>query len=215
MYSVFTTSIRMLAVFALTAAAHAASSTTSSPSSHSQATGVATFAGGCFWCVESDFDHVKGVLKTTSGYTGGDTANPTYKSVTQGGSGHFEAVQIQYDPTQVTFEKLANVFWRSVDPLDAGGQFCDRGASYKTAIFAHSDAQAKTAQQTKEAVARRLGGKVATPILTAGEFYAAEDYHQDYAEKNPIRYSFYRYRCGRDARVEELWGDEAHQDINK
>jgi peptide-methionine (S)-S-oxide reductase len=215
MYTVFTTSIRMLAVFALTAAAHAANSNASSSPTHSPTTGVATFAGGCFWCVESDFDHVKGVLKTTSGYTGGNTANPTYKSVTQGGSGHFEAVQIHYDPTQVTFEKLANVFWRSVDPLDAGGQFCDRGASYKTAIFAHSEAQTKTAQQTKEAVARRLGGKVATPILTAGEFYAAEDYHQDYAEKNPIRYNFYRYRCGRDARVEELWGDEAHQGINK
>lgn len=171
---------------------------------------TAIFAGGCFWCVESDFDHVKGVVKTTSGYTGGTTDNPTYKQVTKGGTGHFEAVQIQFDADVVTYEQLINSFWRSVDPVDAGGQFCDRGDSYRTAVFATTPQQAVTAEASKKAAEQVLGQKIVTPIVMAGPFYAAEKYHQDYYTKSPLKYKFYRSRCGRDARVEQLWGKPFH-----
>jgi peptide-methionine (S)-S-oxide reductase len=176
---------------------------------------VATFAGGCFWCVESDFDHVPGVVGTVSGYTGGDLVDPTYKQVTAGGSGHREAVQITFDPQKVTYETLLEVFWRSVDPTDAGGQFCDRGESYETAIFANSPEQAQQAEDSKRALQGSgvLKSPVVTPIETAGAFYPAEDYHQDYYEKNALSYKFYRWRCGRDERVRQLWGDEAHRGI--
>lgn len=176
---------------------------------------TAIFAGGCFWCVESDFDHVPGVLKTTSGYIGGETPNPTYKIVSAGSSGHLEAVEIVFDPDKVSYAKLLDIFWRSVDPTDDGGQFCDRGESYKTAIFATSDAQKSTAETSKAALdaSGLLTDPVVTPIRTATKFYPAEDYHQNYAEINPIRYSFYRFNCGRDAKVEELWGDQAHRGI--
>ncbi len=178
---------------------------------------VATFAGGCFWCVESDFDNVAGVVRTISGYTGGAVSDPTYERVSAGGTGHREAVQIFYDPKRVGYATLVEIFWRSVDPTDAGGQFCDRGESYETAIFANSLEQKQRAEVSKGALQRSavLGQPVVTPIEVAGPFYPAEDYHQDYYKKNPLRYNFYRYRCGRDARIEELWGEDAFRGIAK
>ena len=178
---------------------------------------VATFAGGCFWCVESDFDSVPGVVRTISGYTGGLLINPSYEQVTAGGSGHREAVQIFYDPKKVTYAMLLEIFWRSVDPTDDGGQFCDRGVSYKTAIFANSPEQKRLAEESKRRLQESavLNRPIITSIETAGPFYAAEAYHQDYYKKNPIRYKLYRIGCGRDARIKELWGEEAHRGIAK
>jgi peptide-methionine (S)-S-oxide reductase len=186
-------------------------------SAQAQGEAIAVFAGGCFWCVESDYDYVPGVTKTISGYTGGILQNPTYGQVTAGGSGHIEAVQIHYDPQKTSYEKLLDVFWRSVDPTDAGGQFCDRGASYATAIFANSPEQKKIAEASRAKVTKSgaLERPIVTPVRLAGKFYPAEGYHQDYYKKNPVRYKFYRYSCGRDAKVKELWGDEAHKGINK
>ena len=176
---------------------------------------VATFAGGCFWCVESDFDAVPGVVETVSGYTGGTVADPTYKQVTEGGTGHREAVQIRYDPKQVSYERLLHIFWRSVDPTDDGGQFCDRGDSYQTAIFAGNDEERRLAEASKEALEQSavLDAPVVTPIEPAKEFYLAEGYHQDYYTKNPVRYRFYRFSCGRDSRVQQVWGNQAHDGI--
>ena len=176
---------------------------------------AATFAGGCFWCVESDFDYVPGVVSTTSGYTGGDLADPTYQRVSAGGTGHREAVRIVYDPTKTSYATLLDVFWRSVDPTDGGGQFCDRGESYQTAIFANSPEQKRLAEESKRELEMSavLDRPIVTPIELAGRFYPAEGYHQDYYEKNPIRYNFYRYRCGRDDRIEDLWGAEAFRGI--
>ncbi|MFQ5765583.1 MAG: peptide-methionine (S)-S-oxide reductase MsrA [Rhodospirillales bacterium] len=178
---------------------------------------VATFAGGCFWCVESDFDRVPGVVRTVSGYTGGRLKDPTYQQVGAGGTGHREAVQIFYDPEKVTYETLLGIFWRSVDPTDDGGQFCDRGESYKTAIFANSPEQKRLAEASKRALqpSAVLDRPIVTPVEVAGPFYPAEDYHQDYYEKNPVRYKFYRYSCGRDARIKTLWGEDAHRGIAK
>jgi peptide-methionine (S)-S-oxide reductase len=155
---------------------------------------VAIFAGGCFWCVESDFDKVPGVVRTISGYTGGALSNPTYKQVSAGGTGHREAVQIFYDPKQVGYAMLVEIFWRSVDPTDGGGQFCDRGESYETAIFATSPEQKQQAEASKGALRRSgvLNQPVVTPIEAAGPFYPAEGYHQDYYQNNPIRYKFRR-----------------------
>ncbi|MFC4270083.1 peptide-methionine (S)-S-oxide reductase MsrA [Sneathiella chungangensis] len=176
---------------------------------------TAILAGGCFWCVESDYDHVPGVLKTTSGYIGGEAPNPTYKSVSAGGSGYLEAVEIIFDPDKVSYAEILDIFWRSVDPTDDGGQFCDRGESYKTSIFVTSDAQRSTAEASKAAIEASglLNDPVVTPIRTATKFYPAEDYHQNYAEINPLRYNFYRLSCGRDAKVKDLWGDQAHRGI--
>ena len=176
---------------------------------------VATFAGGCFWCVESDFDKVPGVVETVSGYTGGTADNPTYKQVTKGGTGHREAVRIRYDPKQVSYERLLHIFWRSVDPTDSGGQFCDRGESYQTAIFVGNDEERRLAEASKEALEQSmvLDAPVVTPIERAGEFYPAEDYHQDYYTKSPVRYRFYRFSCGRDSRVQQVWGRQAHDGI--
>jgi len=176
---------------------------------------VATFAGGCFWCVESDFDKVPGVVRTISGYTGGASKNPTYEQVSAGGTGHREAVQIFYDPEKVSYESLLDVFWRSVDPTDAGGQFCDRGRSYETAIFANSPAQRRLAEASKRKLQESgvLKASIVTPIETAGAFYPAEGYHQDYYKKSPLRYKIYRYGCRRDARVRKLWGKDAHRGI--
>lgn len=170
---------------------------------------TAIFAGGCFWCVESDFDQVKGVQSTTSGYIGGNTKNPTYKQISKGGTGHYEAVQIKFDADVVSYDQLLNAFWRSVDVTDAGGQFCDRGDSYRTAVFATTPQQAASAGQSKEAAAADLGKNIVTPILMAGPFYKAEDYHQDYHTKNPLKYKFYRTRCGRDKQVKKIWGNKA------
>ena len=183
-----------------------------------KAQAVATFAGGCFWCVEADFDSVPGVLRTVSGYTGGRVKNPTYGQVTAGGSGHREAVQIFFDPKRVRYAKLLEIFWRSVDPTDGGGQFCDRGRSYTTAIFANNPAQRRAAIASKAGLAESgvlKKRRVVTPILDAGPFWAAEDYHQDYYKRNPIRYNLYRYGCGRDARLKELWGKDAMRGIAK
>jgi len=166
----------------------------------------ATFAGGCFWCMEPPYDELEGVLDTTSGYTGGHTANPTYRSVTGGKTGHYEAVKVTYDPDKIDYAQLLEVFWRNIDPLDSGGQFCDRGNSYRTAIFVGDETQERLARDSKARIAEQLNQSVATKILTAGDFYPAEDYHQDYYQKNPLRYKYYRHRCGRDQRLEELWG---------
>jgi peptide-methionine (S)-S-oxide reductase len=167
---------------------------------------TAVFAGGCFWCMEGPFDELPGVLSTTSGYTGGTVADPSYEQVSAGGTGHVEAVQVVYDPERVGYAQLLEVFWRNVDPLDGEGQFCDRGAPYRSAIFARDAEQRRLAEESKRAIAARLDAPLATPIRDAAPFYPAEEYHQDYYRKNPIRYRFYRSRCGRDARLEELWG---------
>jgi peptide-methionine (S)-S-oxide reductase len=173
---------------------------------NSAKTAVATFAGGCFWCVEADFDKVEGVMRTTSGYTGGKLANPTYNDVGRGGTGHTEAVEIVYDTAKVTFEKLLDVFWHNHDPLAKNRQFCDRGDQYRPAIFYHDDEQRRLAEASKAKYQPRFQQPIQTEIVTAGPFYKAEDYHQDYYRKNPIAYKFYRYNCGRDARLEALWG---------
>jgi methionine-S-sulfoxide reductase len=172
---------------------------------------VAIFAGGCFWCMEPPYDKLDGVIATTSGYTGGTKVDPTYKEVSAGGTGHAEAVQITYDPTKVSYEQLLEVFWHNVDPLDAGGQFCDRGDSYRTGIFVRDEEQRRLAEASKQALADsgRFEQPIVTEIVAAGPFYPAEDYHQDYYEKNPVRYKFYRWNCGRDARLAQLWGDQA------
>lgn len=182
---------------------------------------VITVAGGCFWCVESDFERVPGVREVTSGYTGGTVANPTYRQVTGGGTGHYEAVEIEFDRDQISERQIYDLFFRSVDPTDAGGQFCDRGDSYRTAIFVSNSAQLEAAQAAKAAAEAALGREIVTPILQAGPFYDAEDYHQDYyAGTNTVitrrgpktqsdAYAFYRQACGRDARVEQIWGSDA------
>ena len=176
-------------------------------------TQTAIFAGGCFWCVESDFDKVPGVVSTTSGYIGGSADTAKYKTVTGGNTGHFEAVKIVFDPKKVTYSKLLHVFWRSVDPTDPGGQFCDRGDSYKTGVFATSDKQLAQARASKKKAQEALGKTIVTPVRKAGTFFAAEGYHQNYYKRNPVRYKVYRYGCGRDARIKSLWGNEAHAGI--
>jgi len=170
---------------------------------------TAIFAGGCFWCVESDFDHVTGVLSTTSGYIGGENDNPSYENH----PGHREAVRIEYDDGKVTYSKLLDVFWRSVDPTDDGGQFCDRGHAYTTGVYAVGEADLKAAEASKAAAEQALGQKIVSEIVAAPTFWPAEDYHQDYYLKNPVRYKYYRSACGRDDRIEEIWGEAAHQGI--
>lgn len=169
------------------------------------------FAGGCFWCVESDFDKVAGVKETVSGFTGGHVNNPSYKQVTRGGTGHIESVRITFDPAVVSFERLVHLFWRSVDPTDAGGQFCDRGESYTTAIFVTSSQQHEIAEASKAGLtaSSALKKPVVTPIHTLTTFWPVERYHQDYYNKKPLRYRYYRKSCGRDKQVKVLWGKEA------
>ncbi len=176
-------------------------------------TAKAVFAGGCFWCVESDFDKVPGVLATVSGYTGGHADNPTYKQVVAGNTGHREAVQITYDPNVVSYERLLDVFWHSVDPTDASGQFCDRGFSYTTAVYIENKEERTLAEQSKAEAAQTLDQPIVTPIEQAGAFWPAEIYHQDYYRKNPRRYQFYRWSCGRDARIRDVWGERAFAGI--
>lgn len=185
------------------------------------ATETAVVAGGCFWCVESDFESVPGVKSVVSGYTGGTVKNPTYKQVTKGGTGHYEAVEIHFDPAKISYSKIVELFFRSVDPTDAGGQFCDRGDSYRTAIFAKNEGQRAAAEKAKADAMAALGRKIVTPILNAGPFYKAEDYHQDYYKGNDLvltrrgpkrqseAYKFYRNACGRDQRIKQLWGSAA------
>ena len=173
-------------------------------------TARATFAGGCFWCVEEVFEHVDGVLSVTSGFTGG--AHPSsYKDVSSGGTGHVEAVEIVYDPNRVTYDKLLEVFWKNIDPTDSSGQFCDRGAQYRSAIFYRTEEQKRKAEESVAGIQSQLKGKVVTPILPATEFYPAEAYHQDYSRKNPLPYKQYRIRCGRDRRLRAIWGKAQQQ----
>jgi peptide-methionine (S)-S-oxide reductase len=170
------------------------------------ATAVATFAGGCFWCVEADFDKVEGVISTTSGYIGGLAVDPTYQQVITGRTGHTEAVEIVYDPAVVTYARLLDVFWKNHDPLVKDRQFCDRGNQYRPGVFYHNDEQRSLAEATRQQHQGRFKQPIQTEITAASTFYKAEDYHQDYYKKNPVRYQFYRFNCGRDARLEELWG---------
>jgi peptide-methionine (S)-S-oxide reductase len=169
----------------------------------------ATFAGGCFWCMEKPFDHVEGVISTTSGYSGGHVVNPTYQQVTAGRSGHLEAMQVSYDPALVSYEELLYVYWRNVDPFDGSGQFCDRGHSYSPAIFYNTEEERELATRSLEQVQETLGRRVEVDIRSFDEFYSAEEYHQDYYMKNPVRYTWYRSGCGRDRRLQEIWADEA------
>jgi peptide-methionine (S)-S-oxide reductase len=178
-----------------------------------KALATAIFAGGCFWCVESDFDPIPGVVATTSGYTGGMVPNPSYKQVSAGGTGHYEAVRVTYDPTKVSYGQLLTAFWHSVDPTDSGGQFCDRGQSYETAVFVANAEERAAAEASKTAAQQALGRTIVTPILDAGPFFEAEGYHQDFYKKSPLRYKYYRWSCGRNQRVEELWGDMAYEGI--
>ncbi|MFZ1415395.1 MAG: peptide-methionine (S)-S-oxide reductase MsrA [Defluviicoccus sp.] len=169
----------------------------------------AVFAGGCFWCMEPPFDALPGVVATVSGYTGGNRENPSYEQVSAGGTGHFEAIEVTYDPARVSYGQLLDVFWRNVDPLDDGGQFCDRGDSYRTAVFYATEEEKAAALKSREAAAAKLliKGPIVTPLLPAVKFYPAEDYHQDYYQKNPLRYKYYRYACERDQRLKEVWGE--------
>ncbi len=169
---------------------------------------TATFAGGCFWCMEPPYDKLDGVVSTTSGYTGGHQKNPTYQEVSAGGTGHAESVQVVYDPAKVSYAKLLDVFWHNIDPLTPNAQFCDHGSQYRTAIFYHNEEQKRLAEASKQELEKsgRLPQPIVTEIVSASEFYPAEDYHQDYYQKNPIRYKFYRHNCGRDAVLEKIWG---------
>jgi peptide-methionine (S)-S-oxide reductase len=197
---------------ALTMSAHA------SDSKPPEATGpaVAIFAGGCFWCEEEVYEKMPGVISVISGYTGGSLKDPTYEQVSAGGTGHVESVQVTYDPSQITYEKLLDLFWHNIDPFDPFGQFCDRGGSYKAVIFYSTPEQKTLAEASKARLEKKFKKRkdsrfhkpITTEIRAATKFYPAEDYHQKYAEKNPIRYSFYRGSCGRDGRLEEIWGKE-------
>jgi peptide-methionine (S)-S-oxide reductase len=168
----------------------------------------ATFAGGCFWCMEPPYDKLPGVLSTTSGYMGGRTKNPTYESISSGMTGHAEVVQVEYDPSKVSYATLLEVFWRNIDPTQKDGQFCDSGTQYRTAVFYHDDEQKRLAEASRAALQKNkpFKGDIVTEITAAPEFYRAEDYHQDFYKKNPTRYKIYRAGCGRDARLQALWG---------
>lgn len=170
---------------------------------------TAVFAGGCFWCMEAAFDPVEGVVETTSGYTGGKTKDATYEAVKLGRTGHYEALQVTYDPQRVSYRELLDVFWHNVDPFDARGQFCDRGSQYRAAIFVADDAQRAAAEASLKELSSRTKQRIATQILPASTFYDAEEYHQDYYRKNPLRYRYYRSTCGRDRRLREVWGAAA------
>ena len=197
-----------LAALLLVVSFSAAAEQTKTPATPTGMTEKAMFAGGCFWCMEPPFDELEGVVSTTSGYTDGHTENPTYEQVSSGRTGHAEAVQVVYDPAKVSFERLVEVFWRNTDPTDAGGQFCDRGSPYRPALFYHDAAQREVAERSRAALEkdRPFKAAIATPVVAATTFYPAEEYHQDYYLKNPIRYKYYRNGCGRDRRLKQLWG---------
>ena len=177
--------------------------------SSASATEKAIFAGGCFWCMEPPFDKLDGVISTTSGYTSGHQKNPTYKQVSAGVTGHTEAVEIVYDPLKISYEKLLDVFWLNIDPLNAKGQFCDYGTQYRTGIYYLNDTQQKLAEASLEQIKSKLKKPIATEIKVATQFYPAEDYHQNYYQVNPVRYNYYRWSCGRDQRLKQLWGEQA------
>jgi peptide-methionine (S)-S-oxide reductase len=206
--------VTTIARFLIVAAAFIAGITTGAaqaqapkPAAAATATVKATFAGGCFWCVEEAFDKVPGVVSSISGYIAGHTKNPTYEQVSTGRTGHTEAVQIEYDPKKVSYEKLLDVFWRNIDPTQKDAQFCDVGSQYRSGIFFHDAEQRRLAEASKAALAKNkpFKGEIVTEITQATQFYAAEDYHQDYYLKNPVRYKFYKTGCGREARLKELW----------
>jgi peptide-methionine (S)-S-oxide reductase len=180
----------------------------STPQSDASNRAEAIFAGGCFWCTEADFDKVPGVLQTTSGYMGGHVPNPTYEQVSAGNSGHIEVVQVIYDTTQTSYAKLLEAFWPTIDPLNGDGQFCDRGPHYRSVIFYATAEERALAEASKAALqaSGKLPGDIKTEILASSTFYPAEDYHQDYYQRNPLRYAYYRNGCGRDQRLEQLWG---------
>jgi len=206
--------LRWFAVLLATLTVGAASAQSSTPPPKSMAgprVAVATFAGGCFWCMEAPFDKLDGVVSTISGYTGGTVQQPTYEQVSAGRTGHAEAVQVTYDPSKVSYEKLLDVFWHNIDPTVKDRQFCDIGSQYRSAIFVHDGEQRRMAEASKAALERTkpFKGAVVTEIVNAGAFYPAEEYHQDYYMKNPVRYRYYRSSCGRDARLKELWGELA------
>ena len=175
------------------------------------ATAKATFAGGCFWCVEEVYDKIPGVIATVSGYMGGAQKNPTYEQVSTGRTGHAEVVQVEYDPTKVTYARLLDIFWRNIDPTQKDGQFCDHGPQYRSGIFYHDDEQRRLAEGSRLNLSKNkpFKGEIVTEISRATEFYAAEDYHQDFHRKSPTRYKFYKSGCGRDARLQQLWGKPA------
>ena len=173
--------------------------------SNKTSTERAIFAGGCFWCMEAEFAGTEGVTSVTSGYIGGQVKNPTYEAVSSGASGHAEAIEIVYDPAKVTYEKLLGIYWGNIDPTDEGGQFADRGSQYRTGIFYVNEEQHKMAETSKKAIAEKLKKPLHTEITAASEFYPAEDYHQDYYKKNPVRYNAYKYGSGRVSRLKNLW----------
>ena len=175
------------------------------------ATEKATFAGGCFWCMEAPFDKLPGVMSVTPGYSGGQVKNPTYEQVSAGGTGHAESVQIVFDPSKTSYSKLLDIYWHNIDPTVTDRQFCDVGSQYRSAIFYHGEEQRRVAQQSRAAleISKPFRGPVVTEISAASEFYPAEEYHQHYYKKNPLRYKFYRNGCGRDRRLKELWGNAA------
>ena len=167
---------------------------------------TATFAGGCFWCMQPPFEKLHGVVSVKAGYTGGSTKNPSYEEVSGGGTGHRESVEIVYDPRLISYGQLLDVFWHNIDPTDDSGQFCDHGSRYRSAIFFHDAQQKALAEQSKAVVEKQLHKHVVTDLIPASAFYSAEEYHQDYYRKNPVRYRFYRFNCGRDQRLTEVWG---------
>lgn len=203
----------MLALGGLLAACEPTAAQAPQPDVSAQAVenpGVAIFAGGCFWCTEADFDKVPGVIDTTSGYIGGHVDNPTYEQVSAGSSGHIEAVRVRFDPSKTSYAQLLEAFWPSIDPVTANAQFCDRGPQYRSAIFYSTAEEQQLAEASKAALEKsaRLPAPVVTEILAASTFYPAEDYHQDYYQRNPLRYNYYRNGCGRDQRLEQLWGTQ-------
>jgi len=199
--------INALLIFGLLGTAHG----DSSQAAGAKGLARATFAGGCFWCMEHPYDELEGVKSTTSGYIGGHLENPTYREVSSGRTGHTEAVLVIYDPKKISYEELLKVFWPNIDPLTPNRQFCDSGSQYRSGIFYHNEEQRRLAEESKNALEKsgRFSQPIVTEITAAAKFYVAEDYHQDYYEKNPIQYAIYRYSCGRDRRLKELWG-EAH-----
>jgi peptide-methionine (S)-S-oxide reductase len=185
-----------------------AATTSDDPATVADTLEVATFAGGCFWCMEEAFDHVQGVVSTTSGYTGGHVEDPSYEQVSAGGSGHIESVQVIFDPKVVSYARLLRAFWHNVDPTDDGGQFCDRGSQYRSAIFVRNARQRELAETSKQEIESTRRLSIVTGILPATTFWPAEEYHQNYYEENPVRYRFYKFNCGRKARLEEIWGED-------
>lgn len=206
MYMIFKGIFRHLALFSLLLLPHLAQAQSGKPAA-APASAVATFGGGCFWCVEEAFDKVPGVISTTSGYMGGHTKNPTYPQVSTGNTGHNEVVQVAYDPARVSYAQLLEAFWRNIDPTQANGQFCDHGPQYRSEIFFHDEAQQKAAEASRAQLLKNkpFAGDVHTLITRAAQFYPAEEYHQDYYRKNPVRYTYYKSGCGREARLKEVW----------